>query len=254
MTDTRRPSSGSSATASSTSTSRWSSSPSSRSNGAGDRRGFQPAARRRNRIALGVALAAIAIGGNVYLYATLDDAEPVVQVVRDVPAGEQITADMLRTVDADVDSSVNVVPGDRLDALVGTYAKVRLVSGSLVTSDALQATPLVTDGSAVVAIQVPEGTLPIGVRERVAVILVVANGDGGPTTVDGRVVGLPTPTNSALGVESLSVEVDVADAATIAAADDVRVVLVEPTADPATNDAPTDPGTATVIDSEEGGS
>jgi len=218
------------------------------------RHGFQPAARRRNRIALGVALAAVAIGGNAYLYSTLDDTEPVVQVVRDVPAGEQITADMLRTVDADVDPTVNVVPGERLDALVGSYAKVRLVSGSLVTSEALQQTPLVTEGSAVVAIQVAEGTLPIGIRERVTVVLVVANGETAPTTVDGRVVGLPVPTNSALGVESLSVEVAVADAATVAAADDVRVVLVEPTVDPATNDASTDRSTETVIAAQDGGS
>ena len=242
MTDTRRPTSAATASPSAA--------PTSASNGAGDRHGFQPAARRRNRIALGAALAAVAIGGNLYVYSSLDDAGPVVQVVRDVPAGEQITADMLRTVDADVDSTVNVVPGEQLDSLVGSYAKVRLVSGSLVTSEALQSTPLVTDGSAVVAIQVPEGALPIGVRERAAVVLVVANGDAAPVSVAGRVVGLPAPTNSALGVESLSVEVDVADAATIAAADDVRVVLVEPTADPAAGAAPSDPGTETVTTGE----
>jgi hypothetical protein len=195
-------------------------------------RRFQPASRRRNRIALGVLLAAVAIGGNIYVYSTLDAKEPVVQVVRDVPAGEQITADALRTVDVDADSTVNVVPGDRLDALVGSYAKVRLVSGSLVTAEAIQAAPLVAPGSAVVAIQVPEGTLPIGLRERVPVVLVVPGGRAaeGATAVsiDGQVVGLPTPTDSALGVESLSIEVDRSDAATVAAADDVRVVLVEP--------------------------
>jgi hypothetical protein len=196
-------------------------------------RGFQPASRRRNRIALGVLLAAIAIGGNVYVYSALDAKEPVVQVVRDVPAGEQITADVLRTVDVDADSTVNLVPADRLDALVGSYAKVRLVSGSLVTAEATQAAPLVAPGSAVVAIQVPEGTLPIGLRERVPVVLVVPGGAGAddpaaPVSIDGQVVGLPAPTDSALGVESLSIEVARSDAATVAAADEVRVVLVEP--------------------------
>jgi hypothetical protein len=199
--------------------------------------GFQPAARRRNRIAAGVALAAVAIGGNLYVYSTLDRAEPVVQAVRDVPAGEQITADMLRTVDADVDTTVNVIAGDRLDSLVGSYAKVRLVAGSLVTDAALQPTPLVTPGTSVVAIQVADGSLPVGLRERVPVMLVVpADGSGpeiSPTSISGRVVGLPTDTSSALGVQSLSVEVATSDAATIAAADDVRVVLVEPTEDPA---------------------
>ncbi len=196
----------------------------------GSARGFQPTSRRRNRIALGVLLAAIAIGGNLFVYASLDASEPVVQVVRDVPAGEQLTTDMLRQVDVDVDSSVNVVPADQLDSLVGSYAKVRLVSGSLVTAEALQSTPLVSAGTAVVAIRVGEGTLPIGVRERAAIMLVIPDG---PTSIPARVVGLPVPTGSALGIESLSVEVDAADAATVAAADDVRVVLVEPSDDPA---------------------
>ncbi len=199
-------------------------------------RGFQPTGRRRKRIALGVLLAAIAIGGNVAIYTGLDDSAPVVQVTRDVPAGEQLSLDMLRIVDVDADPTVNVVPGDRLDSLVGTYAKVRLVSGALVTAEALQPTPLVADGSSVVAIRVPEGSLPIGIRERAPVQLVVP-GDGTPTTISGRVVGLPTATGSALGVESLSVEVAAEDAPTAASADDVRVVLVQPSTDPAVNEA-----------------
>ena len=195
-------------------------------------RGFQPVSRRRNRIALGVLLAAIAIGGNAFLYASLDEKDPAVQVVRDVPAGEQLTSEMLRTVEVNADSTVNLVAGDQLDSLVGSYAKVRLVSGSLVTAEALQSTPLVSAGSSVVAIQVGEGTLPIGVRERAAIVLVIPD-EAGPTSIDARVVGLPVATGSALGVESLSVEVDQNDAATVAAADDVRVVLVEPSDDPA---------------------
>ncbi len=195
-------------------------------------RGFRPASRRHTRIALGVLLAAIAIGGNIFVYSSLDSAEPVVQVVRDVPAGEQLTADMLRTVEVDADSTVNLVAGDQLESLVGSYAKVRLVSGSLVTAEALQSTPLVSAGSSVVAIQVGEGTLPIGVRERAAIVLVIP-GEVGPTSISARVVGLPVATSSALGVESLSVEVDTSEAATVAAADDVRVLLAEPTDDPA---------------------
>lgn len=208
------------------------------------RRGFQPTSRRRNRIAAGVALATVAIGGNVLLYSSLDDAEPVVQVVRDVPAGSQITTDMLRTVEADVDPTVNIVSGDQLDSLVGSYAKVRLVSGALVTAESIQGGPLVGAGNSVVAIQVADGSLPIGLRERAAVMLVIpANRNAAPTvdaaapsSIDGRVVGLPIDTTSALGMQSLSVEVAAADAATLAAADDVRVVLVEPREDLATAD------------------
>ena len=193
-------------------------------------RGFQPTGRRRNRIAIGVLLAAIAVGGNIAVYSGLDSTQPVVQVTRDIPAGEQLSADMLRTVDVDADPTVNLVSGDRLDSLVGTYAKVRLVSGSLVTAEALQTSPLVSPGTSVVAIQVADGRLPVGVRERVSVVLVVPT-ESGPVSVDGRVVGLPTATSSALGLQALSVEVAAADAATVAVADDVRVVLVEPRPD-----------------------
>jgi hypothetical protein len=196
-------------------------------------RGFRPTPRGRSRLALGALLGAIAIGGNALVYSSLDDAAPVVQVVRDVPAGAVITAEMLRTVDVDADGTVNLVPGDRLDAVVGSYAKVRLVSGSLLTMEALQPTALVAAGSAVVAIQVSDGSLPIGLRERVAIVLVVPRADATPLEVAGRVVGLPVRTESALGLQSLSVEVAARDAATIAAADDVRVVLIEPGDDPA---------------------
>lgn len=192
-------------------------------------RGFAPAARRRNRIAFGVVLAAVAVGANVLVYAGLDDAQPVVQSLRDIPAGAEITPDMLGTVDVDADSTVNLVPAADLAALVGTYAKVRIVAGSLVTRDQVQSVPLVTPGSAIVAVQVPDGSLPTGLRERVPVLLVVpASGDAPTAAIEGRVVGLPATTGSALGLQSVSVEVTRDDAVTIAASDDIRVVLIEP--------------------------
>lgn len=223
------------------------------------RSGFQPTARRRNRIAAGVALAAIAIGGNLLLYSSLDDTEPVVQVVRDVPAGSQLTGDMLRTVNVAVDASVNVVDGSQLNSLIGSYAKVRLVSGALVTAEALQSVPLVSSGSSVVAIQVADGTLPIGLRERSPVQLVIpASGTTGspedttPSSIAGRVVGLPIETSSALGMQSLSVEVAAGDAVALAAAADVRVVLVEPGDDPAATEVVSDPAAADTTGSADG--
>jgi hypothetical protein len=204
-------------------------------------RGFQPASRRRSRIAIGMALAAVAIGGNVLIYANLNAAEPVVQATRDVLAGELITRDMLRTVDIDADTTVNLVAGEQLDGLLGTYAKVRLVAGSLITPDSLQSLPLVTPGFSVVAIQVTDGSLPMGLRERVPVLLVLpadqvtdtSNATSTIVSIPARVVGLPIETTSALGVQSLSVEVAAGDAATLAAANDVRVVLVDPSNNPA---------------------
>jgi hypothetical protein len=201
-------------------------------------RGFRPASRRRARVAGGVALVAAAIGGNVLVYSSLDDREPVLQVVRDVPAGEQLRDADVRPIDVDADDTLRAIPADRLSTIVGQYAKVRLVAGALVVAEALQSTPLVSEGSAVVAIQVPEGALPIGLRERSPVELVVpVAGDGStaapPTIVRGRVVGLPTAPSTATGTLSLSVEVPAPLAATVVASDDVRVVLVQPGTDEA---------------------
>ena len=125
-----------------------------------------------------------------------------------------------------------------VSTIVGQFAKVRLVSGSLVVVEALQRAPLISPGAAVVAIQVPEGALPVGLRERSQVQLVVpANRDDAavtePTIVSGRVVGLPTAPATATGTLSLSVEVPEQLAATVVASDDVRVVLVQPGTDDA---------------------
>jgi hypothetical protein len=186
----------------------------------------------------GVALVAAAIGGNLVVYSSLDDRETVLQVVRDVPAGEQLTVVDVRPIDVAADDTLRTVPDDQLSTIVGQYAKVRLVSGSLVVAEALQSTSLVSPGSAIVAIQVPEGALPIGLRERSQVELVVpVEGDGSsgvaPAVVSGRVVGLPSAPLTATGTLSLSVEVAQQVAAGVAASDDVRVVLVEPGVDEA---------------------
>ena len=195
-------------------------------------RGFRPSSRRRTRIAAGVALAAIAIGGNLAVYSSLGSREPVLQVVRDVPAGQQLTADDLREVEVAVDSTVRTIPAGDAGGVIGQHARVRLVSGSLLVGEALQVEPLVSAGAAVVAVQVPEGALPIGLRERSRVRLVIppprAVDDEAPVEVIGRVVGLPSAPQSVSGRLSLSVEVDEASAATVVASDDVRVVLLDP--------------------------
>ena len=204
-----------------------------------ERRGTRPSARRRNRIVAGVVLAALAVAANIWIYSNLGATDPVLQMTRDVIAGEQITADMTRTVEIDADDSVNVIPADRLSNIIGSYTKVRLVAGSLITEASIQPDPLVTQGASVVAVRVPDGSLPIGLRERVPVDLVLPStvaddpAATGTIVVRGRVIGLPSAPDSTVGLLSLSVEVAAADAALVAAADDVRIVLLEPAADPA---------------------
>ena len=161
--------------------------------------------------------------------------------VRDVPAGAQLSLDDVRVIEVSADSSLAVVASSQLPLVVGQYAKVRMVAGSLLASPMLQAAPLVGAGSAIVAVAVPGGELPVGLRERSRVQLVfpqTSSAEAPPAPVEGRVVGLPAAADSITGRESLSIEVAVQDAPTLAAAAEVRVVLLDPGVDPASAPTP----------------
>ena len=195
-------------------------------------RGFRPASRRRARIALGLFLAAVAVGGNLLVYSSLDDKTEVLQVVRDIPAGEVVSADDLRVVSVDVDPTVPTVTPDAIGTVANQYARVHIAAGSLMVPVLVQPTPLVTRGQGVVAVEIRPSHLPAGLRERSRVMLVVVDHDGSTGLVtEGRVVARGDTGASSENVLALSVEVSQEDAAPIAAADDVRVALLDPAAD-----------------------
>jgi hypothetical protein len=199
-------------------------------------RGFRPSPRRRNRIAAGVALGAVAVAGNLLVYSELDKSAAAVQAIDNIPAGAQITADMFRTVDVDVDSSVPTVGEDQLPSLIGQYARVRIVSGQLIVGLAFQPEPLVTPGKAIVAIEVDADLMPRTVRDRSNLQLVVLGPDDAPITIPARAMEVPVESVSGNGSVSLSIEVDPSASPVIATADVVRVVLLPPTADVAAGD------------------
>lgn len=221
---------------------------------------FRPAARSRGRALLGISLVALAIAGNLAVYGSMDDRTAVLQIARDVPAGAVVTDDDLRVVDLGVDPTVRVVEATRRPEVIGRVAKVRLVSGSVLVGDALQDGSLVTPGAGVVALQVPEGAVPAGVRERSAVLVVLpperhggADDRTGPVVIEATVVALPVPAASMPGRVSISVEVEREHAATLAASDDPRIVLVEPNAASAPSDPIADPIAEPAVPTEEGG-
>jgi hypothetical protein len=201
-----------------------------------DARGFRPTSRSRARIAAGALLILAAVATVLVVFDSVDQRQAVLQVVNDVPAGTQLARSDLRVVEVSVDPSLAVVPATQMSGVVGTYAKVRIVAGGLVAQPLLQAEPLVAPGASVLAVSVPPAHLPIGLRERSQVLLVIA-----PQTPDqpvaepviGRVVGLPSTADQVTGEVSVSVELDADDAVTVAAADAVRIVLLDPGIDPA---------------------
>lgn len=193
-------------------------------------RGFRPASRRRSRIAAGVVLAAIAIGGNVLLYTALDDTTSVLQLTRNVRAGEQVTIADLRTVEVDLDPTVPVVEADDIGLVINQYATTYIAAGSLLFSGLVQADPLVTDGAGVVAVELESSLTPSGLLER-SQVQVVVDDDRGRTVIDGRVVAFGRDADGATS-GSVSIEVPLDAAAAVAAAEDVRIVLVDPANDP----------------------
>lgn len=190
-------------------------------------RGFRPGSRRRARIAAGVAIAAVAVAGNVLVYTSLDDTTEVLQFVRNIDAGDRIDATDVRVVELGGDlTSATLVPADQLGLVVNHYARTYIPSGSLASTFVVQPDPVVGEGTAVVAVSPDGGRLPRGVTRRSRVLLVI-DGDA-PTTVEARVV-------SADDDGELSVEVAEVDAVSVAAAGSVHVVLLDPGLDPATS-------------------
>lgn len=175
----------------------------------------------------------IAVGVVLLVFASADKRVAVLQVVRDLPAGTQLSADDVRSVDVSTDPSLAVIRTSDLAGVVGEYTKVRIVSGGLLATGLLQSQPLVTAGSAVVAVTVPSGQVPAGIRERSQVEVVVPSTRDAPAVapVTARVVGLPAAPDSVTGQMSLSLEVSAADAVTVANAAAVRVVLIDPGVD-----------------------
>ena len=180
-------------------------------------------------------LSLVAVGVVLFVFSTTDKRVAVLQVVRDIPAGSQLSAGDVRPIELSTDPSLAVVNAADLDAVVGRYAMVRIVTGGLLATSLLQVAPLVTPGAAVVAVTVPADELPAGLRERSRVQVVVppAGGEVQLAPVVGRVVGLPATPDSVTGQLSVSLELAAADAVVIAGADKVRVVLLDPGVDTA---------------------
>jgi len=197
---------------------------------------FRPRSRSRVRLLAGVTLLAAAVVVNLAVYRRLDERVPVLQVTRDVPAGEQIVESDIREVEASTSSDINVVSAAELTSIVGQTAIVRLVAGSLLVHQALSTRPLVAAGSSIVALTFPTGGLPAGLRERSQVLLVMIAAQGVATpasSVSARVVTLPAPVSGQTDRLGLSFEVSATDAPHVVAAETVRVILVDPGSDPA---------------------
>jgi len=204
----------------------------------------RPAPPRRRRPAVALLGVLLIVGGAALaglLALRMDSRDAVVVVNADVPAGTEITRDMLGQTNAAIDSDV-VIPVESVASILGTYAKVPLSQGQLLDTTMLVRTnPLENGQVAEVGVPVVEGRVPDGLRsgDLVRVMRIGENSSGGGQALALALVVNPPTTSESGGVlggggqskssaATLLVPLEVADAVVDAAGNNrIGMALVD---------------------------
>ncbi|WP_018790574.1 SAF domain-containing protein [Salinispora arenicola] len=144
---------------------------------------------RRGRLGVAVALMAVCALGAVALFGYVSRTQPYLAVGRDVPVGAQITAADLVTVHLNPDPGIAGVPGDRTDQVIGKYASVALLSGTLLNANALVDKPFPAPGEQVVGVSLKAGQMPSAPLRPGASVLLVSTEE---STQDKPAAAAPT--------------------------------------------------------------
>ncbi len=201
------------------------------------RRGVPVRPRNPARVAIAVLLVVGSALLTMQLYRSAGERKPYLVLVNDVPVGQRLTDADLRTAEIATDIGVNAVPASNRAAVVGQVVRNPLTKGQLLTTDALATESVVPEGKAVVALSVPEGVVPDGIRSGDRIWLIVRNSDD-PGAVAGAVDATLynlTSSQSAAGFITVTALVDVGRVNTVsvaASSERVSIVWVDPTAPP----------------------
>ncbi len=194
-----------------------------------------------------VVFASIAIFVSIYSRANHQVA--VIAITRSVPPGQRITASDLGEENAVLSGAVSPVPIVEARDIVGKFAAVGLVPGTLLTMADVSSSQPLASGDAVVGIALKDGQLPSSGVEPGDQVMVVQTGtpgtpapatsaaSGGTDSSTGvlvpsaRVYGVASPTSNSSGAASELVSVEVsstvaAEVSVAAAADQVSLVLL----------------------------
>lgn len=183
------------------------------------RSGLRMRPHRPMRALAGALIVVASIVAALALYARIGDRREVLALARDVPAGAQLTDDDLAVVALATDDAIASMPVSQRDAVVGQYARVSLLAGSLLAGESLQLRPLVDPDRVLMSVVVPAGLVPAGLREQARIALVVTPPTSGgdrppPILVDAIVAAVPRGVGGTAGAPdavegtvALSVEV-----------------------------------------------
>ncbi|MCZ4278542.1 SAF domain-containing protein [Rhodococcoides yunnanense] len=116
--------------------------------------------RRRSYWIAGVALMAVAIVGAVFLVNAMRATSTILVLARDVPQGETITTDDLKTAEVNSDATIATVPATDKASVVGQSAAVPLLSGSALNPSSVTNAVIPSGDNTLVGITVAIGKLP----------------------------------------------------------------------------------------------
>jgi hypothetical protein len=204
--------------------------------------GLRMRPQRPMRALVGALIVVASIVAALALYARIGNRIEVLALSRDVLAGQQITDADLAVVSISSDDDLPTVAAAQRSTVVGQYAQVRMLAGSLLVADSLQPRPLVDPDRVLMSVVVPVGLVPVGLREQSRVVLVVSPPVSGgqrpdPVLVEAVVASVPRnlgeivgSADAGQGSVALAVEVPPADVAVIGEAAAISVGVLDPDA------------------------
>jgi SAF domain len=203
------------------------------------RRGLRMRPQRPTRALVGALVVVASVVAAIALYTRIGDRTEVLAVARDVLAGEQITDADIEVVSISSDDAIPTVPATQGRTVVGQYARVRLLAGSLLSSESVQPLPLVDPERVLMSVVVPVGLVPVGLREQSRVVLVVTPPTTGgdrppPALVEATVAAVPRnlgeivgSADAGQGMIALAVEVPPAYVGIVGEAEAVSIGVLD---------------------------
>lgn len=192
---------------------------------------------RRGWVGIGVLAIVLAALGAATLFRAIGPSQEYLAVARDVPVGEQVISQDLRVVRLNSSPGLSPVPVADVEQVVGAYAAVPLVAGTLLSMDQLTEQRVPAPGEQLVAIGLSSDRLPGGTLSAGDPVLLVATSEGQlgdeqdverPDTFTGTVHNVQKADDRSgdVVVSLLVDEQDGAQVAALAADDRLTVLLV----------------------------
>jgi hypothetical protein len=175
-------------------------------------------------VSIGILLVVLgALGAWRFVGIAAAGTHPYLAVFKPVPLGAKITADDLQVVRITSAAGLNPIPAGEQRLVVGKYAKVQLVAGTLLTADELTDVASPANGQALIGLQLKAGQRPSRQLRAGDKVTLIETADtsappGQPTgnavTWPASVLDVAKPADD--GSQVVDVVVDQSDAAAIA--------------------------------------